>query len=660
MAAVRESIKINMLKQKDIVEGVIKLNNFGFGYVELKDLDRRIYVHKKRIGKAFHRDTVKIQILRGKKGLEGKVIEIVERFKDEFVGVVQISKKHAFFVPDSSKIFSDFYIPLSKLNGAKEGQKVIGKFIQWADDEKSPRGEIVRVLGMAGDNETEIHSILHEYGLPYKFDEHIEQEAESIPVEITDEEISKRRDMRDVLTFTIDPDTAKDFDDALSFKKLEDGTYEVGVHIADVSHYVEEGSDLDDEAFSRGTSVYLVDRVVPMLPEKLSNGVCSLSPHEDKLSFSVVFKLDSEGNVLDEWFGRTVIHSDHRFTYEEAQNIIETGNIGGIPFLATSTWDPENTNRFIYPIKTLDSIAKKIRARRIEAGSVTFSKKEVKFVLDEKARPIDVKFKELKDSNKLIEEYMLLANQSVARLINITGRPMVQRVHDNPDPDKVNSLKEFVATLGYKFDANSPDVIKESIKELVEQVKDTPEQNMVDSLIIRTMQKAIYTTRNDGHYGLGFDNYTHFTSPIRRYSDLIVHRILNNHLIEKPRENKDTLENKCKHLSQREKIAQKASRDSVKFKQAEFMMDKVGQVFKGVVTSVVDYGLFVELEDSKCDTLCHIEDLNNSGNFVFESDKHRFYDKITGRAIRLGDELSVVIKQVDLEKKNISVSLAPF
>ena len=651
--------KEEKIKIGDILEGKISANAGGSAYLVSTDLPKDIYLHRNNVNKALHMDTVKIKIIAGNgRNIEGQVIEIVERFRTEFVGVIQLSQRYAFFVPDSNKITVDFFIPLSKTMNALGGQKVVANITEWKDDAKNPNGEVIRILGNAGDHETEIHSILEEYGLPYDFPEDVIAEADAISTEITQEEIEKRRDMRNVLTFTIDPHDAKDFDDALSVEWVN-GELFVGVHIADVSHYLRPDTELDDEAFVRGTSVYLVDRCVPMLPENLSNGLCSLRPNEDKLCFSAVFKIDQNGHVLDEWFGRTVINSDIRFTYEEAQNIIEHGNVLGIPYLATSTHEEvAYAYPFHQPIKTLDKIAKKMRKTRLQKGSISFDKHEVRFKLDENNKPVDIIFKVGKDSNKLIEEYMLLANRHVAQYINSRGLPNVNRAHEKPNEDRLESLKLFIAQFGYDIKINTPEETVGSLNKLLMAVRGTAEEDMISNLVVRTMQKANYLTTNIGHYGLGFKHYSHFTSPIRRYPDVIVHRLLGQYLDGKSKTvpSLTKLDAKCQHLSEREKKAQKAERDSIKYMQCIYMSDKIGKIFKGMVTSVTDYGLFITMEDNGCDGLVRLSEIIGD-TYVADAENYRVKGHNTGNIIRLGDVVHVVISSVDIEKKNINLSL---
>jgi ribonuclease R len=639
-----------MIKIGDKIEGRLSMNASGSAYLVSDDLPKDIYIHKKNTNKALHLDQVMIEVIVGKgRPMEGKIIEVLERFKDEFVGTLQVSDRYAFLVPDSNKMPIDIFIPLSKLKGGEDGQKAVGKITNWKDDAKSPNGKILEVLGNAGENEAEIHSILHEYDLPYKFDEYVEAEANIISTEIPEDEIAKRRDMRDVLTFTIDPETAKDFDDALSVEWVN-GKMQVGVHIADVSHYVRPDTSLDKEAYKRGTSIYLVDRVVPMLPERLSNGVCSLRPHEDKLCFSAVFTLDQNGHVLNEWFGRTVIHSNHRFTYEEAQEIIENPNLENVG-LGNLPKDMVSSGMLHQAVLNLDKTAKKMRAKRFTRGSISFDKREVRFRLDEDSQPIGIDFKVSKDANKLIEEYMLLANRRVAQYLKSKGA-CVNRAHDEPNMEKLVALKEFIRPLEYDIKLNNPVEITNTLNQLLDDVKGTSEENIISNLVIRTMQKAVYTAEDIGHYGLGFEHYSHFTSPIRRYPDVIVHRMLGRYLENKTETNTSRLEGRCKHLSERERKAQKASRDSIKYMQCIYMEDKIGKVYKGVVSSITDYGMFVEMPDVGSECMVRISEIGGD-TYIAELDKHQIKGYNTGRVVRLGDKVNITIKAVDVERKTI-------
>lgn len=645
------------MKIKDIINGVLHFNKNGSAYLISEESSKDVYIGRKHTNKGLHLDEVEVEITRNKDGkLEGKVVRVINRFKKEFVGTLEVSDRFAFLIPDSPKMNIDIFIPLSKLNGGVDGQKAVAQLTKWNDNAKNPNGKIIEVLGEAGDNDVEIHSILHEYGLPYKFEDDVENEANSIPLEIPEDEIAKRLDMRDVLTFTIDPDTAKDFDDALSVEWV-DGNMRVGVHIADVSHYVRPDTALDKEAYKRGTSIYLVDRVVPMLPERLSNGVCSLRPHEEKLCFSAIFTLDHNGHILDEWFGRTVIHSDARFTYEQAQSIIETGIFDlEMQLDVLGQTSGEIPNQLRDAIVSLDKTAKKMRGKRFTRGSISLDQREVKFKLDESAKPIGIEFKVSKDSNKLIEEYMLLANKRVAHYLNKRSIPIPNRIHAEPDEIKLASLREYIKQFGYEIKTDSAENITRTLNQLLIDIKGTPEENVIGNLVVRTMQKAEYSTENIGHYGLGFVDYAHFTSPIRRYPDVILHRILNSVLTGGSLMKVGKLESRCSYLSRREITAQKASRDSIKFKQCEFMSDKIGKVYEGVIVSVVNYGLFVEIKETKCEGLVRLSEIGGD-TFSVDMDNYCAVGYNTGEKIRLGDEVHIVVKSVDIERKNIDLTL---
>ena len=555
-------------------------------------------------------------------------------------------------VPSNNKIHVDIYIPLEKLKGAKDGQKAIARIIEWSKNGVNPIGEIIDVLGNVGENNTEMHAILAEYGLPYEFPKDVERAADLIPIKITGEEIAKRRDFRTITTFTIDPVDAKDFDDALSIQKLSNSNWEIGVHIADVSYYVKPESMIDKEAVSRATSVYLVDRVVPMLPEILSNNVCSLRPKEEKLCFSAVFEMTDDAEVIGEWFGRTIINSDRRFTYEEAQMVIET-----------------EEGDFKKEILTLNKLAKILRANRFKKGSIAFEKMEVKFHLDEVGNPTGVFFKVAKDSNQLIEDFMLLANRKVAEFVgkkkeskeskvrNVESqKPFVYRVHDKPNPDKLNSFAEFVAKFGYKLNIKNERMVADSMNNLLKEVNQKKESGMIEMLAIRTMAKAIYTTKNIGHYGLGFEYYTHFTSPIRRYPDVMVHRLLQHYLDGGKNPDIDKLEEQCKHSSDMEKLAADAERASIKYKQVQFLSDKIGQEFDGIISGVTEWGIFVELVDNHCEGMIRTRDLRDD-NFYFDEDNYCLRGRKFGKVLTLGDKVRIEIKRADLIKKQLDFAL---
>ena len=623
-----------IIKEGDVFEGQIEFSTNGSASLKIEE--KEIFIYKKNTANSLHLDKVKIEIFQAEKKLEGKVIEVISRFKTEFVGRVQISKKNTTFViPDSSKMSVDFYIKGGLV--AEDGQKVIVELTKW-EDSKSPQGKITKILGNSGDNNTEMNSIMFEYELPVEFPQEVINESALVPEIITEKEISKRRDIRSITTITIDPVDAKDFDDALSIN-ISDNKIEVGVHIADVGHYVKPGTKLDEEAYKRATSVYLVDRCVPMLPERLSNGICSLKPHEDRLAFSVIFTLDIEGNILETWQGKTVIHSDRRFAYEDAQDIIE-GKDGD----------------YSKEIRILDKLAQKIRKKRIKDGSIEMGGIEVKFKLaDDNKKPIGVYFKEQKEANKLIEEFMLLANKSVAKTLSEASRTNVYRVHDTPNDDKLNSLVTICRTFGYevKIDGQASD-IKRSLNLLLKEIKGKPEENMIETLVTRCMSKATYTIKNIGHYGLGFTHYSHFTSPIRRYPDLITHRILFDFLNKKSQGNPGIIEDQSKWCSARELVASKAQRDSIKYKQAEYLLDKIGSEFEGIVSGVTDWGLYVELIDNKCEGMIRYQSLE--GNWSVDTSSYTIKDD-NDNTIRLGDRLMVVVKAVDLEKKQIDFLL---
>ena len=644
---------------KQSLEGNIQITANGNGYVYGEDIEQDIFVHRKNINRALDGDRVRIYCFkRSRNGqAEGEVLEVLERIKDTFVGILQIEKNFAFVQTRNTRMYTDFFIPDLLPKTYRNGDKVLVQLKDWPKKADSPYGTILRSLGSPGDTQTEMHAILHEYNLPYEFPVHIEEEAATIDQSITAEEISKRKDFRDQLTFTIDPITAKDFDDALSFTPLENGHLEIGIHIADVSFYVPENSDLDQEAHDRATSVYLVDRVVPMLPEILSNGVCSLRPHEEKYTYSAVFEMDASGKIYNEWFGRTVIKSDHRFAYHEVQHILST-EAGDVPADVSLNGKSYSINKdLLFALQSLNTMAKNLRDQRMNAGAISFDRVEVQFRLNKANEPESVFFKTSQDAHKLIEEFMLLANKQVAHFIakQQPKKTFVYRVHDEPDYDKLNNLQSIVSKLGYPLNLNSKK-LNQSINQLLMDVHDTPEQQLIDTLTVRCMSKAIYTTDNIGHYGLSFDYYTHFTSPIRRYPDVLVHRLMTHYLEKGASVSAPPLEEKCQHATQQEIIATKAERDSIKFMQVKFMEDKVGQSFSGVISGVTDRGLFVELDANKCEGFVRVQDI--PGDFFhFDIDQHLLLGERKQKTYRLGDAITVQITKTDLHKRQIDLSI---
>ncbi|MDD2278641.1 MAG: ribonuclease R [Bacteroidales bacterium] len=627
------------------LEGVVEMEADGSAYV-ITDDNQEILVSEHNLNHALHGDRVKVALIprRKRKLMEAEVIEVVSRAKRTFVGRIEVERNYAFVIADNKRMPYDIFIPNDGIGKAKTGQKVIARITDWPKHTKNPMGEIVEVIGNPGVHEVEMHAILAEFELPYRFPKELDVYAEKISEKITQADYSERRDFRGVPTFTIDPADAKDFDDALSIRRIDDNTFEIGVHIADVTHYVTLDSPIEHEAVDRATSVYLVDRCVPMLPERLSNFICSLRPNEEKLCFSAVFEMDIEGNVLKEWFGRTVILSQQRFAYEEAQEVIETGK-----------------GEMETEILTLNSIAQKLRQKRLKAGAINFDRAEVKFNLDEAGKPLGVFFTVQKEANQLIEEFMLLANRSVAEFIGRakekhSAKPFVYSVHDKPNPEKFDTFRSFITRFGYNIEGGTDKQISKSLNKLLAEVKGKKEQNLIETLALRSMAKARYSANNIGHYGLGFPYYSHFTSPIRRYPDMMAHRLLAHYLAGGKPKDEDEIERLCKHSTDMEIRATDAERASIKYKQVEFMSDKIGQQFSGVITGVTSFGLFVELIESKCEGLLPIRELTDDF-YEFDEDNYCLEGRQNKTKYQLGDELEVEVWRTNLAKKQLDFRL---
>ena len=625
------------------ITGTVDLTRMGYGFVSSDDIEEDVFVTARNLKTALHGDKVKVWLYAKKKGArpEGEVVEIIERWRTSFVGIVEIMPNFAFLIPDNKNMPFDLFVPSSKLKGAKQGQKAVAKVIDWNPKSKNPVAEIIEVLGYPGIHETEMHAILAEFELPYQFTEEVKKDADKIPGKITENDIKARRDFRQVPTFTMDPADARDFDDALSLRGLENGNREVGIHIADVTHYVKPGSLTEEEAKQRATSVYLVDRVVPMLPERLSNNICSLNEAEDKLTYSAVFELNDKAEVINEWFGRTIINSNRRFSYEEAQELIDTG-------------DGDMKEQILI----LHRLAQQLRAKRFASGSFNFEKIEVQFDLDDEGRPLSIRFRDMGTANQLIEEFMLLANRRVAELVGkkLKGRAFVYRVHDKPDPEKISSFSHFITRFGYKLTEDEKTSLPRAMNKLMLDVAGRKEQNIIETLALRAMAKAVYSTNNIGHYGLAFKHYTHFTSPIRRYPDMMVHRLLTAFLAGENPGGQEKYEKLCDHSSKMERLAAEAERASVKYKQVEYMTDKVGKEFEGVISGVTEWGIYVEIIENQCEGMVSIRELVDDF-YEYDEENYCLKGRSEGRVYMLGDRVKVEVVKADLQKKQLDYRL---
>lgn len=636
-------------KKEETLEGKVSITAKGFGFLITEEGEDDIFIPESKLNNALPNDTVRVKVKKGRGGQgkrEAEVVEIVSRFREFFVGVIAITDSVAFVTPDSKDMGIDFLVPRDKLMGAKHGQKVIVKLTDWPAHRDNPFGEITEILGSPGDHDTEMMSITAEFGFPLQFPPEVIAQAEKYSLKIEQAEIDKRRDFRNITTFTIDPDDAKDFDDALSIEYLDNGDYEIGIHIADVSHYVTPGSPLDKEAFRRATSVYLVDRVVPMLPENLSNMVCSLRPKEDKLCYSAVFKITPSGDVVDEWFGRTIIHSDHRFTYDDVQKVIET-----------------KEGPFAKEVLLLNKLAHDLRAERFRRGSIRFESEELKFKLDENGKPLSVFVKERKDAHMLVEDFMLLANRMVSAYVSaLSGgqfrASFVYRVHDAPDMDRLRTFARFVERFGYEINTKGRKEISASFNKLVEDLEGKDEADIIESMAIRTMAKAIYTTKNIGHYGLAFQHYSHFTSPIRRYPDVLVHRLLDMYMAGAKPVQQEQLEKDCMHCSERERAATQAERASTKYKQIEMIKAQIGEVFEGIVGSITDFGFYVVIDYNHCEGMVRFATMRDD-KYFFDEDEYCVVANRSGRKIRLGQKVQVELKKADLRTRQVDFEYIP-
>ena len=639
-------------------QGVLNFSNKKDPVIECDKINHIIKL-KNHIINYLHNDIVEFEVIsRKRKGIYlGNILNLLNRKKTEYVGTIQINKNFAFAILDDKKIHTDFFIPNTNIYNAVDGEKVLVKIVDWKKQDLSPIGKVEKILGKPGEHETEIDIILSKNSISKFFTNEILEYTEQIEEKISKQEIEKRRDFRNTLTFTIDPIDAKDFDDALSFKKIEEDKYEIGIHIADVSHYVKKGTILDKEAYNRSTSIYLVDRVIPMLPEKLSNKVCSLRPNEEKLTFSTVIVIDKKGKIYNQWFGRTIIESNYRFSYQEAQHIIETkDNI--IPKKTSLTKKEYLVEKeTVDAIIIMDEIAKNTRKLRETKGSINFNKKEVSFNLNEKKEPVGILFKESKEANKLIEEFMLIANKKVAELFTETKKQKnIYRVHDLPDNEKLKSLKHIVKGFGYTLDLSSSKGISKSLNNLLAEIKGKKEQNLIESLSLRSMSKAEYSTNNIGHYGLAFINYTHFTSPIRRYPDVLVHRLLQDILSQEYGKLDKNLQKKAAYCSEQESIAVKAERDSIKYMQIKYMENKIGESYSGIISGVSDWGIYVEIEENKCEGMVYVKDIQGD-KYYYSSEEQAIIGKNTKKKYQLGDKLMIEVKKADLVKKHLDFTI---